>query len=484
MCIKALILILFSALILTFYLFRVPVAEAENYCTTNEFFRDLVEFYEIDKKPAQELLNILAEKRPFIKKCDNELEEQVNKFLKLKNHILKISSESILILKAKERLSEGKFKEAEKHLIQSFNENLTGPGSNKRQAAFEAYALGALKELNFEYNEACRYFEKAVELAPLNLHFLNSFAKALYRVGDYKKAIPCYEKALLITQDTYGAIHPKVANCLNYLAASWENSGDYRKAIFLYKQALEIEINLNGDQTIFVADYWEKIGDSWRALGNYEEAISLYRRAQSLYEKLLGPGKSPRKAGVLNKLGLAWQSKGEFWKAISLYGQALDINGEQHPAAADILNNLGSAWLYYGDKDKALSFFKRALELDQRFYPEQDPKVAIHLNNLGSAFQFLGKYSDAISQYEKALNIEQKFYEKDHPFIAIDLTNLGFAWQCYGDENRAISYYETAERIFQNKLGDDHHYTLKLNHLLTDIKSGQGKDPCSVRPIK
>jgi tetratricopeptide (TPR) repeat protein len=66
-------------------------------------------------------------------------------------------------------------------------------------------------------------------------------------LGDYKKAIECYEKALTILKDTYGETYPNVATALNNLELAWHALGNPKKAIEYLQQAYTIFQKVYGD---------------------------------------------------------------------------------------------------------------------------------------------------------------------------------------------------------------------------------------------
>src|SRR5207244_3141024 len=64
--------------------------------------------------------------------------------------------------------------------------------------------------------------------------------------GDAKKAISCYERALVIDETTYGKDHPKVAIDLNNLGMAWKTLGNAKKAIKYYERSYETDITTYG----------------------------------------------------------------------------------------------------------------------------------------------------------------------------------------------------------------------------------------------
>jgi len=164
--------------------------------------------------------------------------------------------------------------------------------------------------------------------------FLNRFGMILHDVGDFQKAITCFEQALEISTEIYGEKHLSVARDLNNLGSAWNSLGDSKKAIEYYEQALEIGKEIYGE-------------------------------------------KHPDVATMLNNLGLAWYSLGDPKKAIEYFEQALEISteiyGEKHPDVATMLNNLGLAWNSLGDSKKAIQYIQQAYDIFQEIFGDQHP---------------------------------------------------------------------------------------------------------------
>jgi len=260
---------------------------------------------------------------------------------------------------------------------------------------------------------------------------LNELGMILFDVGDYKKAITCFEKALEIDRKVYGEEHPDVATRLNNLGLAWYSLGDCKKAVEYYEKALEIDGKVYGEEHPHVAKYLNNLGEVWRSLGDYEKAIQYYEKALEIDRK---------------------------------------VYGEEHPDVAIYLNNLGLAWRSLGDYRKAIQYYEKALEIDRKVYGEEHPDVAIRLNNLGLAWRSLGDYRKAIQYYEKALSIIMKMYGEKHPYAAAMLGNLGMAWLSLETPKKAIEYIQKAYTISQEVLGDNHPDTKAAKEMLDILK--------------
>jgi tetratricopeptide (TPR) repeat protein len=67
-------------------------------------------------------------------------------------------------------------------------------------------------------------------------------------LGDSKKAVDYFEKALEIDREVYGEKHPDVATRLSNLGSAWYSLGDSKKAIEYTQQAYTIFQEILGDQ--------------------------------------------------------------------------------------------------------------------------------------------------------------------------------------------------------------------------------------------
>ena len=220
--------------------------------------------------------------------------------------------------------------------------------------------------------------------------FLSELGVIYNDVGNSKKAIEYYEKALEIGVEIYGEKHPSVATRLNNLGSAWKALGDPRKAIEYFEKALEIDIEIYGENHPDVAIRLNNLGLAWNSLGDSRKAIEYYEKALSIVKEIYGE-KHPSVAKTLSNLGSAWYALGNSRKAIEYYEKALEIGveiyGENHPDVATRLNNLGGAWDSLGDSKKALKFMQKAHTIFQEFYGDEHP----HTKTVKEGLDFLRK---------------------------------------------------------------------------------------------
>jgi tetratricopeptide (TPR) repeat protein len=296
------------------------------------------------------------------------------------------------------------------------------------------------------------------------------------RLGEYHKAIGCYNEALAIDQRIHSdKPHRNVAAHLNNLAVAWTGLEEYHKAIGYLTQALAINKKLYGDTPHNdVACVLASLGTAWSGLREHQRAIDYFTQALAIDQKVYGDTPVVSVASTLNNLGLTWQRVGEYKKAIESLTQALTIDqtlyGETpHPDLAIRFHNLGLAWQAAGEPQKAIDYFSQALTMDQKLYGEAPHShVASDLHNLGRAWNNLSEHGKALEYLCKALALNQKIYgDTPDAAVASTLNELGLTWVKLGEYEKAIDYFSHALAIDQKIHGDKPHCNLatRLNNL-------------------
>jgi len=95
-------------------------------------------------------------------------------------------------------------------------------------------------QLQIKYQDAERYYKKAVALDEQNPLYLDAYAMILLDLGGYAKAESYERRALDIYEEQLGGKHPDVATSLNNLAELFRAQGKYGEAEPLYRRAVRI----------------------------------------------------------------------------------------------------------------------------------------------------------------------------------------------------------------------------------------------------
>jgi len=233
--------------------------------------------------------------------------------------------------------------------LEEIEEKARAAREKKRLSAAEIMAQrGELAETQFHYQDAARYYQKALELLPAGheekkAEYLNNAGQAFYQqAGEYDKALPLYEQALQIRRQVLGLQHPDTAQSLNNLADLYDSQGEYDKALPLYEQALQIRKQVLGLQHPDTALSLNNLAYLYDSQGEYDKALPLYEQALQIRKQVLGL-QHPDTAVSLNNLAVLYYSQGEYDKALPLYKQAVEsfvkVWGEKHPTTQTVKKN-------------------------------------------------------------------------------------------------------------------------------------------------
>jgi len=235
--------------------------------------------------------------------------------------------------------------------------------------------------------EAIKFGQKALELAPDNYQAHLALGGAYLKKGKYDDSFKFLEKALQLNSDPadlekiyfyIGEVYfakDLVANAITYfekiaeqgsplpavyfiLAICYRKKGDYNTAVSLYKKIIDIDTQYN--------HVYSALGSAYILMKNYKEAISAFEKNMGINGK---------NGHDLYALGACYMSEGEYDKAIDYLEEALRFSSETDTwiylslgSAYHLVNYLSLALDCYGEvlsqgDDKALKYYRRAGDL-------------------------------------------------------------------------------------------------------------------------
>ena len=286
-----------------------------------------------------------------------------------------------------------------------------------------------------EYDTACEYYEKELELLPEDMESelavaLNDYGVLLEEMGRFEESLDCLTKAWEIQQDLFGPDSPETISTCNNLGLISTDMGDNEAAEMFYRHALRISLEYykegHPETAIMYANLGELLMHSCENATGYEEendsdlvegdesaeagatvearlAESRHYliRALEITTNAYGPD-YPDNACTLSNLGILEDIEGNHKKAREHYRKALEIQsaavGSNHPHCADILHNLG------------VSYIEEALE------PFSSPEdfSAAPVDHKRDALPMLNK---ALTCEQKALSILESVFGKSHSSV-------------------------------------------------------------------
>ena len=292
-----------------------------------------------------------------------------------------------------------------------------------------------------EYDTACEYYEKELELLPEDMESeiavaLNDYGVLLEEMGRFEESIDCLMRAWDIQKNLFGADSPETISTCNNLGLISTDMGDNEAAEMFYRHALRISLEYykegHPETAIMYANLGELLMHSCENATGYEEEIDsdlveadesaetdasagadasvearlaesrhYLIRALEITTNAYGPD-YPDNACTLSNLGILEDMEGNHKKAREHYRKALEIQsaaaGSNHPHCADILHNLG------------VSYIEEALE------PFSSPEEfsAASVDHKRDALPLLNK---ALACEQKALSILESVFGKSHSSV-------------------------------------------------------------------
>lgn len=243
------------------------------------------------------------------------------------------------------------------------------------QVADHADACHLLGFLSLQQNNAelaGSLIKKAIHIDPNSALYYNSLGLALSALGQYEKAIECYQSAL--------AIHPDYAETRCNLADALRKQGRYEEAAINYEQALKIF----PENT----ELYHNLGRVLEELGKFDEALNCYRKSLEI---------NPQLAGVYNDMGLVYRQQGNIAQARSSLQKAVEID----PDCVEAHNNLGNLLQDRGQLEAAGECYRKALAIQ--------PGFAKGYCNRGMVCQGMGKSEEAVVCFRKAIEIDPNY---------------------------------------------------------------------------
>ena len=310
--------------------------------------------------------------------------------------------------------------------------------------------------------EAFYHAKESLETKDLFSWFLD-ISDPFNRAALWQLIFPMYKELLQVleTEPEIGHEHLGVATTLNNLAGLYENMGNYKKALPLYERALTIREKVLEPEHPDVASSLNNIAALYCDMGYYKKALPLFQRALTIRENVLGP-EHPDVATTLNNLAVLYCNTRDYEKALLLHQRALkivkNVLGSEHPYVASSLNNIAGLYESMGDYKKALPLYERALVIREKVLEPKHPSVASSLNNIAVLYYNTGAYEKALPLYERALEIYKNVLGSEHPYVATTLNNIAGLYESMGDYKKALPLYQEALEIVENVLGPEHPY--------------------------
>jgi CHAT domain-containing protein/Flp pilus assembly protein TadD len=319
---------------------------------------------------------------------------------------------------------------------------------------------------------------------------LNSRFIDLYNTGEFKKAAPVGEKAILAAKKEFGINHANYAISLCNLASVYSETGEYKKAETLYLQAKDIQLKLLGAKHPDYAQTLNDLAFVYVKTKQYKKAEMLYLQAKQI--RLQVPGENKEEyATTLNDLASLYIETKEYAKAEPLYLQAKQISektvGASDPEYITTIDNLAGLYERMGKNEKAEPFYL----ISYTFYKEHpgtdSADLADVLDKLASLYDRTGQYSKAETYYLQLSDLNKSRYGELSPEYATGINKLALVYSAMAQYEKAGPLYVQAITIRKKVLGQNHpDYATSINNLAShflDIGEYEKAEPLYLQAI-
>ncbi|MDO8366254.1 MAG: CHAT domain-containing protein [Saprospiraceae bacterium] len=286
-----------------------------------------------------------------------------------------------------------------------------------------------------------------IETGPERFDALRLIGRVLYGTGQYNKAIPYYEEALILARLHYKKENTEMALMMLYLGNCYNYCGALERAIATLERALAIQQKEQLPIPEEIAGVYMALGACQQALKKYELALDCYEKAIAIRSQIDG-GKNVRLAYGYSKIGQISIEKNEFEKALESFQKSDEIlrynKAENDAAYAYTCRDFGLAYFSLKRYDEAIRWLEKAWTIFQG--PEPAKGSGMGLDQCSVIFQ-IGRAQSASGDYEAAL---QSFARNQKMLEQL----FGFDYPLFYETNAEIAntyaklYRKTGQALF------------------------------------
>ena len=270
---------------------------------------------------------------------------------------------------------------------------------------FRQKAFNALKRRAFD--EATRYFEKAIRLDPENATTYRVMGDGYALASEFSQAITYYQKALDLAPDD-AEIQKNLVLSYNNHGVVLRNRGEWDAAIRAYRDALLLQPTYQLSRTNLSDVLWQK-ANARRQAGRSVEAIATYLELQKLH---------PNDTDIASLLGELYLKVKDYPAAITAFHKVHTAQSTKQATNEQAQRNLIAAYQQYAGALRNQRDYSAALVQLQKAVDLFPTNINLRLS-LSQAYQHTGKYEQAQSELEQILA-----QDSDNQKVKTELVNL------------------------------------------------------------
>jgi tetratricopeptide (TPR) repeat protein len=258
------------------------------------------------------------------------------------------------------------------------------------------------------------------------------------------------KKMELLTSTNFPHLDIEAAVFFQNIGSKWNELGNYKKSILAYKKALSIVELLNEVHIEIRAEITNNLGGALlneskleESQINFEKALEIYTENFGLEHESIGK--------IYNNLGQVYHNKGDFNEALNYYNKSIHLeektNGRHHPDTAISYNNIAELFSSNKKYAEARLYFNKSIKIFRNIFGEYHKWTATLYNNIAMLDLNLKDFKSSLEQNNKALAILETLYDIKHPWYASTISNIGGVYQQSGDFENAMVYFQKSLQI-------------------------------------
>lgn len=233
-------------------------------------------------------------------------------------------------------------------------------------------------------------------------------------------------------------------------AAVLMDLGEYRRAIPFWERAMQLD---DLKDPIDTAHMLARVGECYNRIGSKDHAAIALRAAIKIFRK---HPEDPRLSAALITLGNALR-KSDSAEAEACYREVADwhVARGQLLSATPAWGNIATLFSEQGRYTEALEYFEKVRKIREQSPGLPIPAIAITLNNIANCYRRMGKFAEAFTAVARAIDLLQ---DEKGALLASAYGTSSLIFLDKGQDSEAVEWLRKAH---------EHHQTLPSPNLDT-----------------
>ena len=307
--------------------------------------------------------------------------------------------------------------------------------------AVDCHRIGnCYQELNDEENQkkfheqAEPYYQKAIELSPINSRYFHNYGKLLKGMERYKEAIEIFNKAIISDKSMLNSMKFKSRSMLN-AAKCHIALQDYASAEVVYQKLIDEDPSNDTHYNHYL------YGIVLKKNNNFEAALDKFKISLRY---------QPNSGKYALKCAICYEKLGDYQAANEFYLKAVHINGSNGDNVECMAAYAKFLRYIMNDCEQAMLYCHKAGEIDSK--------------DVASHYQLAKLYRDYRKDYIEAEKYYLKCLEFDYSGFLIN-GSYGYLLYLLGDYEKALKFVQ-----IELKIDDMNKWTHYYHALIHKIK--------------